>query len=149
MTFTIEYQNDTGYTDDGFWEWWEVSDGNRTFKCDAEADAEWLCELLNELIRQREPVPDNQDIESLMIEDAIQNNLPAREHPYSKMWADSLKVSFQSSRGGGAGTIRDLRETAPTVDENGYRVGFTWDAAIDQPPTAQYHTPPDKPKKPA
>lgn len=46
MDWTIEYNNDVGPDDGGFWEWWEVSNGTRTFKCDREEDAKWLVELL-------------------------------------------------------------------------------------------------------
>jgi hypothetical protein len=46
--FTIEYDNDTGPTDEGFWEWWTISDGKRSFRCDSsEQDAQWLCNILN------------------------------------------------------------------------------------------------------
>lgn len=45
----IEYDNDTGPSDEGFWEWWTVTDGDKSFKCDDEADAKWLCDLLNTL----------------------------------------------------------------------------------------------------
>lgn len=44
----IEYDNDTGPDDEGFWEWWTVTDGEKSFKCDVEADAKWLLNLLNE-----------------------------------------------------------------------------------------------------
>lgn len=47
MNWKIEYYNDTGPDDGGFWEWWAVSNGTRSFKCDDEADAKWLAELLN------------------------------------------------------------------------------------------------------
>jgi len=43
----IEYDNDTGAGDEGFLECWTVTDGDKSFKCDEEADAKWLCELLN------------------------------------------------------------------------------------------------------
>lgn len=43
----IDYGNDVGPDDGGFWEWWTVTDGTRAFKADAEADAQWLCDLLN------------------------------------------------------------------------------------------------------
>lgn len=46
MKWNIEYDNDTG-KGGGFWEWWTVSDGERSYKCDSEEDAKWLCELLN------------------------------------------------------------------------------------------------------
>lgn len=45
--WTIEYCNDVGPRDEGFWEWWEISDGERTFKANDETDANWLCETLN------------------------------------------------------------------------------------------------------
>lgn len=43
----IEYDNDTGPGDEGFWERWTVTDSDKSFKCDDEADAKWLCDLLN------------------------------------------------------------------------------------------------------
>lgn len=36
MKWRIEYDNDTGPSDEGFWEWWTVTDGTRSFKCDTE-----------------------------------------------------------------------------------------------------------------
>lgn len=47
--WTVEYYNDTGTNDESFWEWWEVSDGDRIFKCDDNLSSEWLCEVLNGL----------------------------------------------------------------------------------------------------
>lgn len=46
-TWKVEYSNDVGPNDEGFWEWWEVTNGQVTFKADAEKDAEWLCAVLN------------------------------------------------------------------------------------------------------
>lgn len=38
----IEHDNDAG-NDGGFWEWWDVTDGDRSFRVSSsEADAEWL-----------------------------------------------------------------------------------------------------------
>ena len=45
--FIIEYDNDTGPDDEGFWEWWTVTDGERAYKCDVEADAKYLALRLN------------------------------------------------------------------------------------------------------
>lgn len=42
----VEYHNDTGPNDEGFWEWWEVTDGKRVFKASSEEDAMWLVEAL-------------------------------------------------------------------------------------------------------
>ena len=47
MKWKIEYDNDTGPGDEGFWEWWTVTDGARSFKCNSEDDAKWLSETLN------------------------------------------------------------------------------------------------------
>lgn len=47
MKYSVEYSNATSPDDDGFWEWWTVSSENRSFKCDSDDDAVWLCELLN------------------------------------------------------------------------------------------------------
>ena len=44
VIWNIEYNNSVCT---GFDEWWEVSDGKKTFKCDEECDAKWLMELLN------------------------------------------------------------------------------------------------------
>lgn len=43
----VVYNNDTGPEDDSFWEWYEVSDGNRTFKADLLEDALWLSDTLS------------------------------------------------------------------------------------------------------
>lgn len=43
----VEWHNDTGPDDDYYEEWWTVTDGKRTFRCDDNADAAWLQELLN------------------------------------------------------------------------------------------------------
>jgi hypothetical protein len=41
----VVYNNDS--TDDGgFCEWYTVTDDKVTFKCDSEADANWLCGLV-------------------------------------------------------------------------------------------------------
>lgn len=45
--WTIEYDNDTGQDDGGFWEWWKVTNGDKSFKSDDEDDAKWLAEVLN------------------------------------------------------------------------------------------------------
>ena len=45
----IEYNNDTGPNDEGFQEWWEVTNGKRVFKANSEEDAKWLCGVLNKL----------------------------------------------------------------------------------------------------
>ena len=44
--WTVEYNNDTGPDDEGFWEWWAVTDGKRNFDQD---DAAWLVYTLNTL----------------------------------------------------------------------------------------------------
>ena len=49
----IKYNNDTGPRDDYFYEWWDVLDTDeeigKCFKCDVEEDANWLCDILNQL----------------------------------------------------------------------------------------------------
>jgi predicted secreted hydrolase len=49
MTWEVTHASDTGPDDDYYHEWWEVSNGTRTFKCEVKADAEWLCAALNTL----------------------------------------------------------------------------------------------------
>ena len=45
--FTIEYDNDTGDDDGGFWEWWVVKEnGVRIAKCDDEEDAKRIVAAL-------------------------------------------------------------------------------------------------------
>lgn len=45
--YTIEYDNDTGPDDDGFWEWWSVLESGREIaKCDHEEDAERIVAAL-------------------------------------------------------------------------------------------------------
>jgi hypothetical protein len=50
----IEYGNNTGFEDEGFWEWWTVTNGARSFKCDSEDDALFLRAALEQAA---EPVP--------------------------------------------------------------------------------------------
>jgi len=45
----IEYDSDTGSGDEGFWDWWTVANGKRSFRCFTEEDANYLCDLLNNL----------------------------------------------------------------------------------------------------
>ena len=45
----IEYDNDTGPRDEGFWEWWEVTNDEKCFKCTNQKDAKWLRDLLNNI----------------------------------------------------------------------------------------------------
>lgn len=47
MKWEIEYDNDTGASDEYFAEWWTVTDGTRHFKCNSEDDANWLKDTLN------------------------------------------------------------------------------------------------------
>lgn len=48
MKWEIGYSNDTGGSDDYFVEWWSVSKGERSFKCDSEDDANFLQSVLNQ-----------------------------------------------------------------------------------------------------
>lgn len=45
--WSVKYDNDVGPGDEGFWEWWDVTDGTVTFRADSEDAATWLCDLLN------------------------------------------------------------------------------------------------------
>ena len=47
MKWKIEYDNDTGPGDEGFGEWWTITDDEKAFRCYDEDDAKWLCDLLN------------------------------------------------------------------------------------------------------
>jgi len=44
----IVYDNDTGPSDEGFWEWWAVTNGEKSFQCRSESDAEWLLSIILE-----------------------------------------------------------------------------------------------------
>lgn len=46
----VEYNKDTNTHDKYYWEWWIVTNGERSFECDNEDDAEWLCKRLNEFV---------------------------------------------------------------------------------------------------
>lgn len=48
MKWKIYYDNYIDRNDEGFFEWWAVTDGERLFKADMKEDADWLCALLNE-----------------------------------------------------------------------------------------------------
>lgn len=47
MKWKVNYENDVGPYDEGFWEWWTVSNDEKSFKCDSKDDADWLCTTLN------------------------------------------------------------------------------------------------------
>lgn len=50
MRYFVEYQNDVGPDDDGFWEWWEVidsADSTVICKCSEKENADKICDLLN------------------------------------------------------------------------------------------------------
>lgn len=47
IEWVVEYDNDTGPDDEGFSEWWEVSNGAMSFKAYTKYSAEWLCKTLN------------------------------------------------------------------------------------------------------
>ncbi len=52
--WTVEYNNDVGPRDKGFWEWWEILfDGVRVFKADKEEDAIKLVCLLKDFKADR------------------------------------------------------------------------------------------------
>ena len=38
----IKYENDTGFNDETFTEWWEVTNGEKSFVSKSKKDAEWL-----------------------------------------------------------------------------------------------------------
>ena len=42
----IEWDNDTGPNDEGYTEWWIVTDGLTNFKCESSEDANFLLGLL-------------------------------------------------------------------------------------------------------
>jgi len=46
MKWRIENDNDTGSNDEYFVEWWNVTDGEKSFRCNTEADANFLLSVL-------------------------------------------------------------------------------------------------------
>ena len=46
--WTVKWGNDVGDDDDYYVEWWDVTDGEKIFKCDDEKHAVRLCNFLNE-----------------------------------------------------------------------------------------------------
>ncbi len=44
----ILYDNDTGPSDEGFCEWWIITNGEKEFKCFDEGDAKWLVSVFEE-----------------------------------------------------------------------------------------------------
>ena len=42
----IYYDNDTGPDDESYWEWWTVTNDEKSFKCDSQEDAEWLLSII-------------------------------------------------------------------------------------------------------
>ena len=48
MNWKVEYGTDTGSDDECFFEYWDVSNGVRSFRANEEADARWLCSFLNQ-----------------------------------------------------------------------------------------------------
>lgn len=45
--WTIAYDNDCGFRDESFSEWWDVTDGEHKFRATSKWEAEWLCDKLN------------------------------------------------------------------------------------------------------
>lgn len=129
MTFRIECDNDAGY-DEGFREWWTVTDDIRNFKCDAEADAIWLRNLLNGL----RPLFDAQDTE--------------RDKPVSRMWADDLKISVGGGGGGSTSPAAiKLYGTSDFIKRNADLLSCDkeWSSKVIDRPTPPHHKKPDKP----
>jgi len=51
MRWVIEYDNDAGANDEGFTEWWDVTNGDLRFKSHSEGGAIWLSGILNSVTR--------------------------------------------------------------------------------------------------
>ena len=59
--WTIEYDNDTGPDDGGFWQWWTVTNGEKSFKSDDEDDAKWLAGVLNARDERKKEAEDGKE----------------------------------------------------------------------------------------
>jgi hypothetical protein len=73
----IDYDNDTGNNDGGFWEWWTLTDGVRSFKCDSEADAQWLHAALS---HPAQPAPSQPQVAGEAVDFAT----------LQRMWSDYI-----------------------------------------------------------
>lgn len=47
MEWKIEYENDTGNNDESYYEWWNVTNGDKYFRCKTEEDANFLLAQLS------------------------------------------------------------------------------------------------------
>jgi len=45
--YKVEYDSDCGIDDEGFVEWWDVTDDDQCFRCNSESEANWLVALIN------------------------------------------------------------------------------------------------------
>lgn len=48
--WAIEYNNEVGHGNEWFAEWWTVSDGERSFTCKSQDDAEWSRDVLEDYV---------------------------------------------------------------------------------------------------
>lgn len=46
----IKYDNDTGWNDESFCEWWDVYQGDVSYRANTEEEAKFLCDTLNATI---------------------------------------------------------------------------------------------------
>lgn len=52
MNWKIEYENDTGLNDDNYSQWYNITNGIKTYISYNEKNAEWLCKTLNDLEKE-------------------------------------------------------------------------------------------------
>lgn len=55
IKYSVDWNNDVGPNDEGYWEWWEVKDDidhEVICKCDKKEDADLICGLLNERLNK-------------------------------------------------------------------------------------------------
>lgn len=64
--WTVTYNNDTGPNDEGYFEWWDISDGNVTFQANDQHSAQWLCDQLN--LQKEEAAAENMRLRAALEE---------------------------------------------------------------------------------
>lgn len=96
----IDYENDTGNDDGAFWEWWTLTDGVRSFKCDSEADAQWLQAALTQ---PAQPAEGGEAVYQCQGADG--------------RWTDQSRDSYDYNVKHGGGPVRVLYTAPPASQE--------------------------------
>lgn len=82
----VEYNNDTGFNDEGFEEWWTVTNGNVGYRCDSENDAVQLLSVLS-VTQPTAPVAPTPDLRDFLLEVVCLTDRPDLQLQASAMLA--------------------------------------------------------------